>query len=165
MKVLQLCKKFPFPLKDGESIAVTYLSKAMVNQGCEVTLLAMNTSKHYTDMNSLPDDYDHYKNIYQTEIDNAVKPIKAFLNLFSKDSYHISRFVSSAFEAKLIEVLHSDQFDVVQLETLYLTPYIDTIRKHSNAIITMRSHNIEYEIWKELLPILLFCLNDGTSST
>jgi polysaccharide biosynthesis protein PslH len=110
----------------------------------------MNTSKHYTDMNSLPDDYDHYKNIYQTEIDNSIKPIKAFLNLFSKDSYHISRFVSSAFEAKLIEVLQSDQFDVVQLETLYLTPYIDTIRKYSNAIITMRSHNIEYEIWERI---------------
>ncbi len=150
MKVLQLCKKFPFPLKDGESIAVTYLSKAMVNQGCEVTLLAMNTSKHYTDMNSLPEDYDHYKNIYQTEIDNSIKPLKAFLNLFSKESYHISRFVSDTFEAQLIEVLQSENFDVVQLETLYLTPYIDTIRKHTSAIITMRSHNIEYEIWERI---------------
>ena len=28
MKILQLCKKFPYPLKDGESIAVTYQSKA-----------------------------------------------------------------------------------------------------------------------------------------
>ena len=27
MKILLLCKKFPFPLKDGESIAVHNLSK------------------------------------------------------------------------------------------------------------------------------------------
>ena len=33
MKILQLCKKFPFPLKDGESIAVTYLSKAFADLG------------------------------------------------------------------------------------------------------------------------------------
>jgi polysaccharide biosynthesis protein PslH len=150
MKVLQLCKKFPYPLKDGESIAVTYLSKAMVSQGCEVTLLAMNTSKHYTEMQSLPEDYDHYRNIYQTEIDNTVKPHKAFLNLFSKESYHVSRFVCDKFKNKLIEVLKSDDFEVVQLETLYLTPYIDVIRANSKAIVTMRSHNIEYEIWERI---------------
>ena len=150
MKILQLCKKFPYPLKDGESIAVTYLSKALVNQGCEVTLLSMNTSKHYTAMDSLPEDYDHYKNIYQTSLDNAIKPHKAFLNLFSRESYHVSRFVSKDFEKKLIEVLQSDDFDVVQLETLYLTPYIETIKAHSNAIIAMRSHNIEFEIWERI---------------
>lgn len=150
MRILQLCKKFPFPLKDGESIAITYLSKAMVNHGCEVTLLAMNTSKHYTDMESLPEDYDHYTNIYQTNLDNAIKPHKAFLNLFSKESYHISRFISSDFNEKLKQVLQSEKFDVVQLETLYLTPYIDTIKKYSDAIITMRSHNIEFEIWERI---------------
>ncbi|MBK8700991.1 MAG: glycosyltransferase [Saprospiraceae bacterium] len=150
MKILQLCKKFPYPLKDGESIAVTYLSKALVNQGCEVTLLSMNTSKHYTSMESLPEDYDHYKNIYQTSLDNAIKPHKAFLNLFTRDSYHVSRFVSSDFKAQLIEVLKSESFDVVQLETLYLTPYIETIKEHSNAIIAMRSHNIEFEIWERI---------------
>ena len=55
MKILQLCKKFPYPLKDGESIAVTYLSKALNDLGCEVTLLTMNTKKHYFDLSELPD--------------------------------------------------------------------------------------------------------------
>jgi polysaccharide biosynthesis protein PslH len=150
MKILQLCKKFPFPLKDGESIAVTYLSRAMVTLGCEVTLLSMNTSKHYTDLNHLPEDYDHYKNIYEVSLDNTLKPHKAFLNLFSKESYHVNRFVSKEFEAKLVEVLQSEKFDVIQLETLYLSPYINTIKKHSNAIVAMRSHNIEYEIWERI---------------
>ena len=43
MKVLQLCKKFPYPLKDGESIAVTFLAKALHDLGCEVSLLARAT--------------------------------------------------------------------------------------------------------------------------
>lgn len=150
MRILQLSKKFPYPLKDGESIAITYLSRAMVNLGCEVTLLSMNTKKHYVPLDTLPEDYDHYKNIFEIAIDNSIKPIEAFKNLFSKDSYHVSRFVSDEFKTKLIELLQNEDFDVIQLETLYLAPYIDTIKKYSKAIITMRSHNIEYEIWERI---------------
>lgn len=150
MKILQLCKKFPFPLKDGESIAVTYLSNALYEQGCEITLLSMNTTKHFTDIKSLPPDFNHYKEIHVTHLDNKVKVFDAFKNLFSKDSYHVSRFISKEFEAKLIELLETNQYDVVQLETLYLAPYIDVIKKHSHALVTMRAHNVEYEIWERI---------------
>ncbi|MBK8392334.1 MAG: glycosyltransferase [Saprospiraceae bacterium] len=150
MKILQLCKKFPFPLKDGESIAVTYLTRALVDLGCEVTLLSMNTSKHYLDVNELPADFNHYKQIYTVDVDNRLKVGDAFANLFSDKSYHVSRFESKEFAEKLIETLQSDDFDVVQLETLYLSPYIDLIKQHSDAIVTMRSHNIEFEIWERI---------------
>ena len=84
MKVLQLCKKFPYPLKDGESIAVTYLSKAMSQLGCDISLLAMNTTKHYTDISSLPSDFDHYSKIYTSRLNNNINALDAFKNLFSK---------------------------------------------------------------------------------
>jgi glycosyltransferase involved in cell wall biosynthesis len=151
MRILQLCKKLPYPLKDGESIAVTYLSRALVNLGCEVTLLSMNTSKHHFDINEIPLDYNHYKEIHTIEVDNRVKPHKAFLNLFSNESYHITRFISEDFKSSLIKILENNDFDIVQLETLYLTPYIDTVKKHSNALVTMRSHNIEFEIWERIV--------------
>lgn len=134
MKILQLCKKFPYPLKDGESIAVTYLSHALHDLGCDITLLSMNTSKHFTDLNSLPREFNHYKEIHVTALDNSVNAFSAFKNLFSKDSYHVSRFVCPDFKNKLIELLQNNDFDVIQLETLYLAPYIDVIkniRKHS----------------------------------
>lgn len=150
MKILQLCKKFPYPLKDGESIAVTYLSKALHELGCEITLLCMNTKKHYTDTKTLPQDFNHYKEIHTSDLDNSIKPIEAFKNLFSKDSYHVSRFVSTEYETKLIELLKNNTFDIVQLETLYLAPYVDVIREHSNALITMRAHNVEHEIWERI---------------
>jgi len=150
MKILQLCKKFPFPLKDGESIAVTYLSKAMVNRGADITLLAMNTTKHYTSIESLPKEFNHYQAIHTVDLDNSIKPIEAFKNLFSKDSFHVKRFVSDRFKDKLIEILKTETFDVVQLETLYLAPYISTIKEYSDAIITMRAHNVEFEIWERI---------------
>lgn len=145
-----MCKKFPYPLKDGESIAVTYLAKAMNELGCDVTLLAMNTSKHYFDTNNLPDSFNHYESIYFTEIDNRINSVSAFLNLFSSDSYHISRFISKSFEKVLIQLLQSREFDIIQLESLYLAPYIDVIRQYSNAKLCMRAHNVEFEIWERI---------------
>lgn len=150
MKVLQLCKKFPYPLKDGESIAVTYMSRAMRDLGCEITLLSMNTVKHYFDTNHLPDSFDHYKDIFYTEIDNRIKPLEAFFHLFKDGSYNINRFVCPAFSKMLIHILQEETFDVIQLETLYLAPYIPIIRRYSKAMVVLRAHNVEHEIWARM---------------
>ncbi len=150
MKILQLCKKFPYPLKDGESIAVTHLSRALNELGCEMTLLVMNTSKHYFDTTQLPSSFNHYKAIHSIDIDNHLKIKDAFLNLFSNDSYHVTRFISKEYNDKLIQLLQNNNYDVIQLETIYLSPYVDTIRKYSNAVISMRAHNVEHEIWERV---------------
>lgn len=150
MKILQLCKKFPLPLKDGESIAVTYLSRALNDLGCEVTLLAMNTTKHYIDFKSVEHLAGHYKEVHTVDIDNAIKPMEALKNLFSKDSYHVSRFRSDQFAEKLTVLLRENDFDIIQMETLYLAPYMSVIRDHSDALVVMRSHNIEHEIWDRI---------------
>jgi len=156
MKILQLCKKFPYPPKDGESIAVTYLSKAMADQGCEITLLSLNTSKHFTDLEALPSSFNHYKDVHTVQLNNAVNGWDAFKNLFSRKSYHISRFESEAFKKKLVDILHKETFDIVQMETLYLAPYMDTIREHSDALVVMRAHNVEHEIWERLQENISF---------
>jgi polysaccharide biosynthesis protein PslH len=150
MKILQLCKKFPFPLKDGEAIAVTYLAKAFRALGNEVTLLSMNTSKHWYNTAELPADFDHYSEIHTVYIDNRIHPWPAFLNLFSERSYHIERFEDELFAKKLVELLQNEDFDVVQLESVYLAPYIPFIRHYSDARIALRAHNVEHEIWERV---------------
>jgi len=150
MRVLQLCKKFPYPLKDGESVAIFHLSKALKDLGCSVTLLAMNTTKHPFDLRQLPDHFNHYESIHTVPVDNRIHIFQALANLFSSDSYHISRYVSSDFERRLIQLLENQEFDWIQLETLYLAPYIPVIRKYSRAPVVMRSHNVEHEIWERL---------------
>ncbi|MEZ4986545.1 MAG: glycosyltransferase family 4 protein [Saprospiraceae bacterium] len=150
MKILLLCKKFPYPQKDGESIAIHTLSLALSELGCEVSLLAMNTSKHYFNGNGYPAEAAHFRTIRTVAIDNSIRPWAAFRNLFSGESYHIARFVSDEFARVLTDMLQTDTYDVVQLETLYLAPYIPTIRKHSDAIVSMRAHNVEHEIWERI---------------
>ncbi|MGB4970485.1 MAG: glycosyltransferase, partial [Saprospiraceae bacterium] len=80
----------------------------------------------------------------------------AFKNIFSSDSYHISRFISQDFNDKLKEVLILENFDVIQLETLYLAPFLSTIKKYSNAMIVLRAHNIEHEIWQRIAKQVQF---------
>lgn len=150
MRILQLCKKFPYPLKDGEAIAVTYLSKALADLGCEITLLSMNTTKHFSDLSKLPSEYNHYKEIHDIDLDNSIKVVDAFKNLFSKESYHVSRYVDERYKKKLIELLQEEHFDIIQLETLYLAPYVPIIKEHSKGIVTMRAHNVEFEIWERI---------------
>jgi glycosyltransferase involved in cell wall biosynthesis len=150
MRILQLCKKFPYPLKDGESLAVTYLSRALSELGCEVTLLAMNTRKHWVDVEQAKSQLGHYKAIYTTPLDNRIKPLRALLNLCSNRSYHIERFEDAGFEAQLTQILRTQSFDVIQLETLYLAPYLPVIRRHSNALVALRAHNVEHEIWERM---------------
>lgn len=150
MKILQLCKKFPFPLRDGESIAVNNLSRALNEEGCEVSLLAMNTSKHFYGSKTLPEALSHYREVVTVKVDNRVKWWDAFKNLFSEESYHISRFVSPAFTGKLRQLLQQNEYDLIQLETLYLAPYIPIIKQLTKAPIAMRAHNVEHEIWERI---------------
>lgn len=72
---------------------------------------------------------------------------KAF---FQRHAYQISRFYSKSMVSKLTQVLKHDSFDIVHLESIYVMPYIPTIRKYSNAKIVIRMHNIEHQIWERL---------------
>jgi polysaccharide biosynthesis protein PslH len=151
MKILQLCKKFPFPLKDGESLASTFLARALNELGASVTLLSMNTSKHPTNIATLPAWYNHYQAIHAVDVDNHIRPWDALTNLlFSSESYHVNRFVNEDFSTQLVQLLKTEQYDIVHLETLFLSSYIPLIRKHSKAKVVMRSHNVEHRIWERV---------------
>lgn len=150
MKILQLVNRIPFPLNDGGNIGVHYYTEGYIEAGVDLSMLAMNTTRHWVDVSTLPEMYKKLSNFKAINIDNRVKPLDAFFNLFKKTSYNIDRFISKTYEAELIRLLESNSFDVVQLEGLYLVPYIATIRKYSTATIAIRQHNIEFRIWERL---------------
>lgn len=150
MKILLLTKKFPYPLKDGESQAIHGLSKSLAELGCAVSLLAMNTTKHFFAGNELPAAMSHYREVRTVHVNNELAPVDALRNLIRGTSYHISRFDLPEYHQALSLWLQEEDFDIVQLETLYLSPYVATIRKHSSAQVVMRSHNVEHEIWERI---------------
>ncbi|MCW3086057.1 MAG: hypothetical protein JWP12_3423 [Bacteroidetes bacterium] len=148
MRILQICNKAPFPPKDGGCIAMNNLTQGLIDEGHTLKVLAITTPKHFVELNDLPADYRAQTNIELVFIDTAIKPVPALLNLFSSESYNIVRFYSKAFEEKIIEVLKQETYDIIQLESLYVSMYTDVIRKHSTAKIVLRAHNVEHKLWE-----------------
>ena len=146
MKILLLCNKSPYPPKEGGPIAMNSIIEGLINANNQVKVLAINTNKYFTDIEKIPSDYRKKTNIEAVYIDLSIKPLDAFFNLFTNKSYHVERFITKDFENKLIEILKNEKFDIIQFETLYITPYIKTISKYSKAKIVLRSHNIEHLI-------------------
>ncbi len=153
LNVLFICNKSPWPPREGGPIAMNNLIEGVLKHGHNVKVLAINTNKYNFDPEEIPEDYKNRTNIELVYIDLSIKPMDAFINLFNGKSYHVQRFISEKFRAKLTEVLTEQSFDIVQIETLFMSPYIDTIRKFSNASIILRAHNIEHIIWKRVASI------------
>lgn len=151
MRILQISNKAPYPPNDGSSIAVYNMAKGFINNGAELHLLTINTLKHYKNRNEVPKDFIEQSHYNAVDRDTAVTPMGALLNLFSSESFFVSRFVFKEFEEKIIEKLKANQFDIVHLEGLFVAPYIPIIRKHSKAKITIRTHNVEHLIWDRLI--------------
>jgi len=151
MRILQISNKAPYPPNDGSSIAVYNMAKGFINNGAELHLLTINTLKHYKSENEIPQDFLEQSHYVAVDRDTSVTPIGALMNLFSSESFFVSRFVFKEFEEKIIEKLKANQFDIVHLEGLFVAPYIPIIRKHSKAKITIRTHNVEHLIWDRLI--------------
>ncbi len=147
MNILQICNKSPFPPKEGGPIAMHNLASGLMLQNHNVDILAINTHKYHVDVDNLPVDYRYKTNFTTVFIDTNIKILDAFLNLFSSKSFHVKRFESHEFNNTLEHILENKNFDIVQLETIYVAPYISTIRRYSKAKIVLRSHNIEHLIW------------------
>ena len=122
----------------------------LLEAGHQVKILAINNEKYHVKESDIPEEYKRKTGIELIDVDLAIKPLYAFLNLFTRKSYHVERFISEDFKARLTEVLEKEQFDVVQLEVLFMAPYVETIRAHSKAMIVLRAHNVEHKIWERV---------------
>lgn len=146
-RILQICNKAPYPANDGSSIAVYNMSKGLLENECELVLLAINTKKHFKPDEGIPSDFrtaSQYRSVFAN---TNTSILGAFLNIFSSSSYFVSRFYQKKFEMALIETLKKNTFDIIQLEGVFMAVYLHVIRSHSKAKVVLRAHNIEHYIW------------------
>lgn len=129
MKVLQLCLRVPYPPRDGGAIAMYNIVKALWNQNVDVDILSVNTPKHFVDISTIDQNFVKKTNLETVHIDTSVKPFMAFSKLVKNQSYQISRFYCKKFEDKLVRKLQLGNYDIIQLESLYMAPYINAIKK------------------------------------
>lgn len=150
LKILILTPRIPYPLRDGGSIAMNQTLEAYLDQGHEVSLLSMNTSRHWVEESTLSPLYERLRHFRTVYVKTNVNPLSAFFNLFTDKSYNVARFINKDFEKELVTLLEQDDFDVIQFESIYTAPYLRVARKHSDARCFCRVHNIEYLIWQRL---------------
>jgi glycosyltransferase involved in cell wall biosynthesis len=150
MNILMLCNKSPYPPSEGGPMAMNSIVNGLYEAGHKVKILAVNSEKYHIKDRDIPHSYKEKTGIELVDVDLRVKPIEAFKNLFSNKSYHVERFISEDFRKKLIEILKKDKYDIVQLEMIYMAPYIETIRANSDALIVLRAHNVEHLIWDRI---------------
>ncbi len=148
MKILQICNKPPFPAVDGGTIAMGNMTRSMMMNGYDVTVLNMVSYKHRATEYDWPDELRKKVKLHFANVELRLKPLRALFNLFSSRSYHAERFYSEDVAQKLIAMLQQEKFDVIQMETVFPFVYHDTIRQHSGAKIILRLHNIEHEVWQ-----------------
>ena len=148
MKILQLCNKIPFPVVDGGTAAMHQISQGLKMLGHQVKILAVDTPKQHFKEDLLSAEYI---NSYQPEyifLDTRVKLLPAFLNLFSSRSYNVQRFDSALLRDKIKNTLLKEHYDLVLMDSLFVTPYIETIREYSKSKIILRAHNVEHLVWE-----------------
>lgn len=147
IRILQICNKAPYPANDGSSIAIYNMAKGLMQNNVELHLLTINTKKHFKPDSEIPTDFKtgtHYQSVYK---DTNTSTAGALANLFSAESYFVSRFYFKELEEALIAKLKASKFDIIQLEGLFMAVYIDVIKKYSKAKLILRAHNVEHLIW------------------
>ena len=150
MKILQLCHKPPLPAKDGGCIAMNNLTQGLLSLGHKVKVLTIYTHKHDLNLELLPEEYIQQTDIEGVFVDTRINLVDAFTAFMTNDSYHVNRFFSPDMDIKIDRLLRKHQFDIIHLESLFMTPYLGTIKRRSKAPVVLRAHNIEYTIWEKI---------------
>jgi glycosyltransferase involved in cell wall biosynthesis len=141
----------PYPPNDGGAIASLSMIEGFMHAGNEVQVLSMQTHKHRFALTELPERLTKQITWHQQWMNTQINYFDLIWNLlFSSKPYNATRFYSCNFSEKLKRILTENSFDIIQLEGLYVTPYLTEIRKYSKATIALRAHNVEYEIWERL---------------
>lgn len=150
-RLLIITNRIPYPLTDGGNLATDAMIKGYMQAGYRVYLLSMNTTRHPVADTQLASLYSNLAGFTAVPVDNDIKPVPALANFFfSRKPNHAVRFYHKAFAQKLSEVLMQFQPQVVQVESVFLSSYLQHIKKHSDALTVLRMHNIEYQIWQRL---------------
>ena len=151
MKILQFCNKPPLPAIDGGCIAMNNITRGMLKSGHDIKVIAISTPKHPLIKSELSEEYitkTRFENVF---VDTSVKNLSVVKAFFLNKSYHVQRFISKELTQKIISILKEEEFDIIQLETIFVAPYISVIRQYSKAKIVLRTHNVEHRIWERIM--------------
>ncbi|SDE76722.1 Glycosyltransferase involved in cell wall bisynthesis [Mucilaginibacter pineti] len=150
MKILILTHRVPFPQNGGYAIVVCNTIKGLIALKHDVSLVSLDARKYSGSGQDIKDELQDQINYSSYKININVSMLDGLVNIFRRKSNDIDRYYDAEFEKLLIRTLRQNDYDIIQLEGLFVTPYLSAIRKHSKAKVVYRSHNIEHQVWQRL---------------
>lgn len=152
MHVVVVGNRFPWPLRDGGAQATYGMLQSLCRTGVEVTYFSFNTEKHWVNETVLAKEFDFisYRAIPKKTTATAVG---AFINLWSKKSYHVTRYYDEYGSTTLKKLLQEIDNPVVWVEGLYSIPLVEPLLtwiKENGISLVYRSHNVEHQIWERV---------------
>lgn len=72
------------------------------------------------------------------------------MGLFNHKLYAVDRYYNAEFERLLVKEVQTGNYDIIQFEGLFVTPYLQAVRKFATGKCIYRAHHIEYMVWERL---------------
>ncbi|MBI2257381.1 MAG: glycosyltransferase [Flavobacteriia bacterium] len=149
MKVLHFTNKPYFPILDGGRLASHHLLLNLLDLEAEVKNLTICTHKHPFLIEHFPEKKIELIEPEAVHIDTKINFFDGLKSFIKGEAYNLTRFRSTELENKLIDLLKDNYFDFIIVESIFLLLYLPIIRKNSDAKIIVRTHNVEYRLWKQ----------------
>jgi glycosyltransferase involved in cell wall biosynthesis len=149
MRILQLTPRLPYPPTDGGRVVMQQVARALNRLGADVRILSLNPRKQHGDLEAARQALAPVT-IDAVDIDTSAH-LAAMPHAWRLGVPQlVARFYSPRFESELRAILRDGKFDVVQVESPFLLPYVPAIRESSNATVVLRALNVEFRIWEQL---------------
>jgi len=143
LKILYFCPQQVWPLTGGALLRNFHLANALASR-CSVTLLQLARPN---EPRTAEWPATNFQKVLTFERDAAYTPRKIVSGLAGPMPLSVLNYASPAASAALSDLLAQESFDAVQLESVHLLSYLDTIRQApTQPAILADWHNIESEL-------------------
>ena len=88
--------------------------KGLLQLGADITLFSLNPSKGKIDIEEISDPVFEQIKYHTVDLVTDVNVWSAFFNIFTNQSYNISRFYSEEAANQLENILRENVFDIIQ---------------------------------------------------
>jgi glycosyltransferase involved in cell wall biosynthesis len=123
------------------------IARAVASLGHDVHVLSLNPRKQRAD----PEEARRVMApIVVDAVDVDTSAVHALRAIHVDAPPLVARFFTRAFADAARNVLQRSQFDIVQIESPFLLPYVPAIRETTGARVVLRSLNVEFRIWEQL---------------
>lgn len=148
MRLLQLSPQFPFPLSDGGKISITNMTRALVQQGCEIDVFCLTKKVPPTETIEQFQEYTGATiHCIEHNTGNSLKAIIA--SLFDRfNPLYIRKHRSLAFEEAIKQHLQQFRCDGILCDHTAMAEQGLNASDNGRIPVIVRMHNIEHVIWE-----------------